>query len=40
MAVIADLEYFYIPSDTFDVIINFLYLQRDLWLPMVIGFKP
>jgi tellurite methyltransferase len=40
MAVTADLEHFYIPSNTFDVIINFLYLQKDIWLPMVQGLKP
>jgi 2-polyprenyl-3-methyl-5-hydroxy-6-metoxy-1,4-benzoquinol methylase len=40
MAVIADLEHFYIPSNTFDVIISFLYLQKDIWLPMVQGLKP
>jgi len=40
MAVIADLESFYIPLCTFDVIINFLYLQRDLWKTMVHALKP
>ena len=39
MAVVADLEHFYIPPNTFDVVINFLYLQRDLWLPMILGLK-
>jgi tellurite methyltransferase len=29
-AVVADLEGFYIPPHTFDVILNFFYLQRDL----------
>jgi hypothetical protein len=38
-AVIADLEHFFIPPNTFDVIINFLYLQRNLWLPMAAGLK-
>ena len=40
MAVIADLECFYIPPHKFDVITNFLYLQRDLWLPMVNALNP
>jgi tellurite methyltransferase len=31
MAVVADLEKYYIPPDTFDVILNFFYLQRDLF---------
>ncbi len=31
MAVVADLNRFYLPADTFDVILNFYYLQRDLW---------
>lgn len=31
MPVVADLSHFYLPPDSFDVIINFLYLQRDLW---------
>ena len=39
MAVIADMEQFSIPPNTFDVIINFLYLQRDLWLPITRGLK-
>jgi hypothetical protein len=39
IAVVADLHYFYIPKDNFDVIICFLYLQRDLWLPMTQGLK-
>ena len=39
MAVVADLEHFYIPPNTFDVIINFLYLQRDLWLPLTRSLK-
>jgi len=39
MAVVADLQYFYIPKNNFDVIICFLYLQRDLWLPMNQGLK-
>lgn len=37
--VIADLEKFYIPHTTFDVILNFLYLQRSLWLPIINGLK-
>jgi hypothetical protein len=39
MAVVADMEQFYIPINSFDVIINFLYLQRDLWLPITRGLK-
>ena len=39
MAVVADLEQFFIPPNTFDVIINFLYLQRNLWIPIVHGLK-
>jgi tellurite methyltransferase len=31
MAVVADLQDFYIPPHTFDVILNFFYLQRDLF---------
>ncbi|MFZ2095610.1 MAG: methyltransferase domain-containing protein [Anaerolineales bacterium] len=39
MAVVADLNKFYIPERTFSVIIDFLYLQRDLWVPMMMGLK-
>jgi SAM-dependent methyltransferase len=39
MAVVADLEHFRIPQNTFDVIINFLYLQRSLWHPIIRGLK-
>jgi tellurite methyltransferase len=39
MAVVADLQRFSIPNSRFDVIIDFLYLQRDLWLPMTRGLK-
>jgi tellurite methyltransferase len=39
LAVVADLERFYIPENTFDVIISFLYLQTNLWLPMTRGLK-
>jgi tellurite methyltransferase len=31
MAFVADLAHFYIPQRFFDLIINFYYLQRDLW---------
>jgi len=31
MAVIADMKRFNIPPDTFDLILNFYYLQRGLW---------
>jgi len=37
--VVADLEQFYIPYTTFDVILNFLYLQPSLWLPIINGLK-
>jgi tellurite methyltransferase len=39
MAVLADLNSFYIPKKIFDVIVCFLYLQRDLWMPMIEGLK-
>jgi tellurite methyltransferase len=39
LAVVADLNEFYIPENKFDVILNFLYLQRDLWLSMIHGLK-
>jgi tellurite methyltransferase len=39
MAVVADLERFFIPPDRFDVILNFLYLQRDLWPDVIRGLK-
>ena len=31
MAVVADLTHFHLPPLTFDVILNFYYLQRELW---------
>jgi SAM-dependent methyltransferase len=31
-AIIADLTHFYLPSQHFDLILNFYYLQRDLWI--------
>jgi tellurite methyltransferase len=37
MGVVADLNHFWIPTNTFCVIIDFLYLQRDLWAPMLEG---
>lgn len=39
MAVVSDLQYFRIPPGEFDLIINFLYLQRDLWQPMSAGLR-
>ena len=39
MGVVTDLVHFHIPQNTFDVILNFLYLQRDLWLPITTGLK-
>jgi len=40
MAVIADLTNFHIPADTFDVILNFYYLQRDLWPQYLLALRP
>jgi hypothetical protein len=34
-AVLADLTCFYLPPASFDVILNFYYLQRDLWAQYV-----
>jgi len=31
MAVVADLTRFHLPDECFDLILNFYYLQRDLW---------
>jgi hypothetical protein len=39
IAVIADIERFFIPPAKFDVILNFLYLQRNLWPDMIRGLK-
>ena len=39
MGVVADLQHFHIPHNTFDVILNFLYLQRNLWEPFIYGLK-
>lgn len=40
MAVLADLTRFYLPPTTFDVILNFFYLQRDLWPSYVAALRP
>jgi hypothetical protein len=40
MAVVADMERFYIPPDRYDIILNFLFLQRDLWPSIQHGLKP
>lgn len=40
MAVVADLSEFYIPPNRFDVIINFYYLQRDLWKVYTDALRP
>lgn len=40
MAVIADLTHFYLPPQSFDVILNFYYLQRDLWPMFLIALRP
>lgn len=39
-AVIADLSAFSLPPNTFDVIVNFYYLQRDLWPQFVQALRP
>jgi SAM-dependent methyltransferase len=39
-AVVADLRSFYIPENTFDAILNFYYLQRDLWPVYEKALKP
>jgi tellurite methyltransferase len=39
IAIVANLEYFHLPPNHFDVIINILYLQRNLWLPMIHSLK-
>lgn len=40
MAVIGDLTAFPLPPETFDAIINFYYLQRELWPVYVKALKP
>lgn len=40
MAVQADLTEFYLHSKSFDVILNFFYLQRDLWPDYVRALRP
>lgn len=40
MAVQADLTQFYLPTNTFDVIINFFYLQRELWPSFIRALRP
>ncbi len=40
MAVVADLANYYLPSETFDVILNFYYLQRDLWSQYQLALRP
>jgi tellurite methyltransferase len=40
MAVQADLTQFYFPANTFNVIINFFYLQRDLWPSFIQALRP
>jgi tellurite methyltransferase len=37
LAIVADLNHFYIPENTFCVITNFFYLQRNLWASMING---
>jgi tellurite methyltransferase len=40
IAVQADLTQFYLPANTFDVIINFFYLQRNLWPDYIRALRP
>jgi tellurite methyltransferase len=40
MGVVADLTQFYLPPATFDLILNFFYLQRDLWPEYVRALRP
>jgi tellurite methyltransferase len=40
MALVADLTRFEIPSGAFDLILNFFYLQRDLWPQYRRGLRP
>jgi tellurite methyltransferase len=39
MAIVADLTHFAIPPNKFDVILDFLYLQRDMWASIQEGLK-
>jgi tellurite methyltransferase len=39
MAVVTDLEHYSIPPDRYDVILNFLFLQRNLWRSIQQGLK-
>ncbi len=39
MAAVLDLERFVIPPNKFDVILNILYLQRNLWMQITQGLK-
>jgi tellurite methyltransferase len=40
MAVVADLAHFHFPPATFDLILNFFYLQRNLWPVYVRALRP
>lgn len=40
MAVLADLTEFYLPKSTFDLIVNFFFLQRDFWIAYKQALKP
>lgn len=40
MAVVADLNRFYLPPDRFDVILTFYYLQRELWPEISAALRP
>jgi tellurite methyltransferase len=40
MGVIADIQNFYIPENRFEVIVDILYLQRNIWDAFIRGLKP
>jgi SAM-dependent methyltransferase len=40
MAVVSDLNHIHLPPERFDVILNFYYLQRDLWPQYLRALRP
>jgi SAM-dependent methyltransferase len=40
MAVVADLSRCYLPDECFDIILNFYYLQRELWTEYSRALRP
>jgi tellurite methyltransferase len=40
LGIVADLTHFYLPDQTFDVILNFFYLQRGMWPDLVRWLRP